>query len=130
MARHRSSSDAFEVNCMKTDAFDRCSRRVVLAVAAGVLLSPISRVVTASDDASAVANPTGTKAEQLDCSKHGGKVKTFQCATRPLDTVPAGKWLKGLLAVAILVGVGYQTIRHLSGFVGGGRPDESKRDGD
>ena len=115
---------------MKTDAYRRCSRRIVIAIAAGVLLSPIPPVPAASDDAGAAANPTDTTAEQLDCAKHGGKVKTFRCATRPLDAVPGGQWLKGLLAAAILAGVGYQTIRHLAGFLGGARTDPPKRDGD
>jgi hypothetical protein len=115
---------------MKTDVSRRCSRLIVLAVAAGVLLSPISRVLAGSEDATVVANPIATTAEQLDCSKHSGKVKTFRCATRPLDTMPGGQWLKGLLAAAILVGVGYKTIRHLGGFLSGGRPDTRERDGD
>jgi hypothetical protein len=103
---------------------------MVLAIAAGVPLSPISPDLAASDDAGAGANPTDATAEHLECTKHGGKINTLRCAARPLDTGPGGKWLKGLLGVAILVGVGYQTIRHLGGFLGGGRSDASKRDGD
>lgn len=102
----------------------------MLAIAAGVLLSPIPPVPAASADAGGAESPTDTTAEHLECTKHGGKVKTFRCATRPLDTVPGGLWLKRLLAAAILVGVGYQTIRHLAGFLGGARPDPPERDGD
>jgi hypothetical protein len=94
---------AFQDRCIRTDIYRRCRRCVVLAVAVGAVLSPTSSKLLASDDASSGAN--GATVEQIECSKHGGKVRTLRCAMRPLDTVPGGQWLKLALGVAILVGV-------------------------
>jgi hypothetical protein len=115
---------------MKHGASRRCRPRVALTLAVGLLLSAVSHALLASDDTSGAAKATDTAAQQLDCTKHGGKVNTFRCATRPLDTVPGGQWLKWILGFAIVVGAGYQTIRHLAGFLGGARSDPPKRDVD
>lgn len=113
---------------MKTATYRRCRARIALAAIFGALVSFASPSLLASNDAAQQPDATITTAEQVDCTNHGGKVRTLQCAMRPLDRVPGGRWLKWAIGALVLVGVPFLTIRHVIGFWRGLRPASRRRD--
>lgn len=112
------------------------SRRVpasLLALLLGLYVhsSPLAQTqVDPRPPADSVSQETARDPNAIDCTKHGGKVHTLRCATRSLDGLPGGRWLKWALAITILVGVPYVTIQRLLSLWRGRQSARRKRDTD